>query len=85
MPEPVSSPLKFSQVAARLAQTAAILGVLGAVLFLAAGRLDWWEAWVFLAVYFAIAATAAIWLLYRDPAPSQERSRIGKNRRERIQ
>ncbi len=73
------APVKFSQVAARLAQTATILAVLGAALFLGAGRLDWWEAWVILLVYFAIAAAAALWLLFHDPGLSAERSRVGKN------
>lgn len=71
--------IKPALVAARLAQTAVILAILGTVLFLAAGRLDWWEAWIFLAVYFAIAEAAAMWILYRDPGLSAERSRTGKN------
>lgn len=68
-----------SRIFARLVQTGIFFLILGADLFLAAGRLDWWEAWVFLAVYFVIAATAALWILYRDPALSEERSRVGKN------
>ncbi len=79
MSQSALAPVKFSQIVARLAQTAAILTILGVVLFLGAGRLDWWEAWIFPAAYFAIAAAAALWILYHDPGLSAERSRIGKN------
>jgi len=79
MSQNVQAPIRFSQVVARLAQTAAILGILGAALFLGAGRLDWWEAWGILAIYFLIAATVAMWILFHDPGLSAERSRVGKN------
>ncbi len=68
-----------SKIILRLVQTFVIIFVLGGDLFLAAGRLDWWEAWAFLGVYFVIAATAAVWLVVRDPGLSEERSRTHKN------
>lgn len=48
--------------------------LIGVILFVAAGRLDWWEAWVFLVVYFLIAAASNVWMLYYDRALLQERT-----------
>ncbi len=79
MSQTTLSPVKFSQVVARLAQAAGIFAFLGAALFLGAGRLGWREAWILLIVYFFISAAATIWMLLRDPGLSAERSRIGKN------
>lgn len=73
------SPVKFSQVVARLAQAVVTFSILGTALFLGAGRLDWPGAWILLAAYFIIAAAATVWTLLRDPDLSVERSRIGKN------
>lgn len=47
-------------------QTGFMFAMIGVILFVAAGRLDWWEAWVFLAIYYLIAVAANIWLLYYD-------------------
>ncbi len=68
-----------AKLLARLGQSAIIILILGADLFLSAGRLDWLEAWVFLAVYFVVAEAAAVWMLVRDPALSEERSRSHTN------
>jgi uncharacterized protein len=43
---------------ARLAQVAAYFFVVGSALFLAAGRLDWPEAWIYLVAHFLLAAAA---------------------------
>jgi protein-S-isoprenylcysteine O-methyltransferase Ste14 len=48
--------------------------LIGVILFVAAGRLDWWEAWVFLVVYFLIAVASNVWMLYFDRALLQERT-----------
>jgi protein-S-isoprenylcysteine O-methyltransferase Ste14 len=72
---PASTRIPASKVFARLGQSAILLLILGTDLFLAAGRLDWPEAWAFLAVYLVVAEAAALWMLYRDPALSEERSR----------
>jgi protein-S-isoprenylcysteine O-methyltransferase Ste14 len=39
----------------------------GALLFLSAGTLDYWEGWVFISVFFACSALITIWLLVKDP------------------
>jgi len=51
----------------------------GALLFIPAGHLDWWEAWVFLAIYYVIALVGQLWIMQRDPALDQERSGLGRN------
>jgi protein-S-isoprenylcysteine O-methyltransferase Ste14 len=71
--------LTFPKAAARVVQLAAFFVILGGILFIAAGRLDWWEAWIFLAVYFVITVAGQLWVMYRDPELSQERSRVGPN------
>ena len=66
-------------VAAHLLQMAAMLLVIGGILFVSAGRLDWWEARVFLIVYFLIAPMTALWMLRTNPELTQERDRPGRN------
>jgi len=66
-------------VAAQLLQTLAMFLVIGSVLFLAAGRLDWLAAWAFLSIYFLIALVTAIWMLRTNPELTQERARPGRN------
>jgi len=53
--------------------------VIGGVLFIAAGRLDWSEAWAFLIAYFVIALVTAVWMLRTNPELTQERARPGRN------
>ncbi len=59
--------------AAHFLEVLAIFTLLGGVLFLAAGRLDWWEAWILLAIYFLIAQGAGLWMLRYDPQLLKER------------
>ncbi len=66
-------------VAAQLLQTLVMFLVIGGVLFLAAGRLDWPAAWAFLIVYFLIALVTAVWMLRTNPELTQERARPGRN------
>ncbi|MBC8493062.1 MAG: isoprenylcysteine carboxylmethyltransferase family protein [Chloroflexi bacterium] len=64
---------------AHLLQTTVMFLVIGGILFVSAGRLDWWEAWVFLIVYFLIALVTAMWMLRTNPELVQERDRPGQN------
>ncbi|MCX6032149.1 MAG: isoprenylcysteine carboxylmethyltransferase family protein [Chloroflexi bacterium] len=52
----------------------AVLGVLAALLFIPAGRLDWVEAWALLAAYGVFLALYAAWGLLKDPDQLRERS-----------
>jgi protein-S-isoprenylcysteine O-methyltransferase Ste14 len=59
-----------------------VLGMLmafGVILFSLAGRLDWWEAWVFLTIYLAGILANGLWTLSHNPEVINERGRIGKN------
>jgi protein-S-isoprenylcysteine O-methyltransferase Ste14 len=69
----------LSRVAARSARLAVSFALFGALLFAAAGRLDWWEVWVFLAGYYGVAFLSQLWIMRRDPALDQERRRLGQN------
>jgi protein-S-isoprenylcysteine O-methyltransferase Ste14 len=51
--------------------------VMGALLFLPAGTLNYWEAWVFVAVFFACSAGIGIWLMIRDPKLLERRMKVG--------
>lgn len=53
------------------------LGLFAVVLFGAAGSVDYWQAWVFLAVFTAASVAAALVLGRRDPAVLQRRMRGG--------
>jgi protein-S-isoprenylcysteine O-methyltransferase Ste14 len=45
-----------------------LIVVMAALLFIAAGTLDYWQAWTFLAVYFASSVVISLYLLKKDPA-----------------
>ncbi len=59
--------------AVHIVEVLAIFILLGGVLFLAAGRLDWWDAWILMAIYFLIAQGAGLWMLRYDPQLLKER------------
>jgi protein-S-isoprenylcysteine O-methyltransferase Ste14 len=42
--------------------------VMGSLLFIAAGTLDYWQAWTFLAVYFVASLAITLYLIKNDPA-----------------
>ncbi len=66
-------------VVAHLLQTIVMFLVMGGVLFVSAGRLDWWEAWAFLILHFVVALVTAMWMLRTNPELTQERDRPGRN------
>jgi protein-S-isoprenylcysteine O-methyltransferase Ste14 len=63
---------------ARMARLAVSFVLFGALLFVAAGRMDWWEVWLFLALYYLVALLSQLWIMWRDPALDQERGRSGQ-------
>ena len=75
----VSSPRGFRLFLSRLPQVAAFYIVMGLMLMLSAGRVDWVDAWVFLIAYFLVAAAGQAWLIRIDPSLVEERSRWGSN------
>jgi protein-S-isoprenylcysteine O-methyltransferase Ste14 len=56
------------------------VAVLGALLFVPAGTLRWWEAWLFLATLFLPITLVARYLLRRDPALLERRMKHGEVR-----
>lgn len=66
-------------IAVHLLQTTGTFVVLGSILFIAAGRLAWREAWIFIIVYYLIGLATAAWMLRANPELVQERARPGKN------
>lgn len=56
-----------------VSQTAIMLIVLGGVLFLGAGSLDWPQAWVFLAEIGISSLLVTVWLGWHDPALLESR------------
>ena len=54
------------------------LVVFGAMLFLPAGTFDYWQAWVFLLVFFPLSTwIPSIYLMRKNPAALQRRMRAG--------
>jgi protein-S-isoprenylcysteine O-methyltransferase Ste14 len=54
-----------------------LIAVMGAALFLPARTVDWWQAWVFLAVFFAIVLAITLFLMKKDPKLLERRVRAG--------
>ncbi len=50
---------------------------MAALLFVPAGTLDYWQAWTFLAVYFASSLALTLYLMKKDPELLQRRMRGG--------
>jgi protein-S-isoprenylcysteine O-methyltransferase Ste14 len=50
---------------------------IGLLIFGAAGTIDYWQGWLFLASYFAASVVASIWLIRNDPALLERRMRGG--------
>lgn len=55
------------------------MGAMAAMLFVPAGRLDWYAAWAFLIAFFASTASLTLWMSQRDPALIRERTRVADN------
>ena len=57
---------------------AGAIGAMSALLFLAAGRLDWIAGWLYLAVFIANSAINYVYVRSRNPELIEHRMRIGK-------
>jgi protein-S-isoprenylcysteine O-methyltransferase Ste14 len=56
-----------------------LIAALGVLLFLPAGRLDWLQAWLFLAGFGAYLLIYGLWAYKQDPGQLVERSRAAPN------
>src|SRR5947208_4941697 len=56
-----------------------VLGLvgLGALLFIPAGTLNYWQAWVFIVVFAAATQVSGIYLALKDPALLERRLQFG--------
>lgn len=59
-----------------LVRLVADAGLVGALLFLSAGTLSWWRAWVLLGVLLLVRITSALAVYRVSPALVQERARL---------
>jgi protein-S-isoprenylcysteine O-methyltransferase Ste14 len=60
-----------------LTSVAVVVLVMAALLFVAAGTLDYWQAWTFLAVYLASSLAITLYLMGADPKLLERRMRGG--------
>jgi protein-S-isoprenylcysteine O-methyltransferase Ste14 len=60
-----------------LASVLVLILVVAALLFVSAGSLDYWQAWLFLAVYLGGCLLVTIYLMVKDPQLLQRRMRGG--------
>lgn len=56
---------------------AALAVVMGLLLFIPAGTLSYWQAWVYLGIFFGASALTTAFLIRRDPALLERRMRGG--------
>ncbi|TIU69624.1 MAG: isoprenylcysteine carboxylmethyltransferase family protein, partial [Mesorhizobium sp.] len=56
-------------------QTFVWFGVMGALMFVSAGTLHWWGAWVYIVVMVGLSLTMGVALARRDPGLMNERLR----------
>ena len=57
----------------------AVVFGLAVLLFVAAGRLDWFQAWAFILAFGGYLLFYALWASRNDPGQLNERSRTGQN------
>jgi protein-S-isoprenylcysteine O-methyltransferase Ste14 len=60
-----------------LASLVALIVVMGAMIFVAAGTFDYWQGWLFLTCYFLASLIVSFWLMHNDPALLERRMRGG--------
>jgi protein-S-isoprenylcysteine O-methyltransferase Ste14 len=60
-----------------LASVVVLMLIMAALIFICAGTLDYWQAWLFLAVYFVSSLAITLYLIKRDPNLLQRRMRGG--------
>jgi protein-S-isoprenylcysteine O-methyltransferase Ste14 len=63
----------------RLLQILVSVLLMGLVLFISAGRLDWPAAWIFLGSYVLVILTLGVWVVRKHPDVVNERGKIAHN------
>lgn len=67
-------------LAKAIIQTVVLAVLFGAMLFAPAGRLDWWQAWAFIALFVASSVAMATALAMTDPDLLKERTSVSGGR-----
>ena len=60
----------------RIIQVFVLVLLMGLVLFLSAGRLDWPAAWIFLGFYVLVILTLGVWAMRKNPEVVNERGKM---------
>ena len=60
-----------------LVSLAGLALAMGALIFVPAGTLDYWQAWLFVGCYFGASVVVSLWLMRNDPALLERRMRGG--------
>src|SRR5512143_893003 len=60
----------------RIIQVFVLVLLMGLVLFLSAGRLDWPAAWIFLGFYVLVILTLGVWAMRKHPDVVNERGKL---------
>jgi protein-S-isoprenylcysteine O-methyltransferase Ste14 len=64
----------MKNLSARASLALAVLAlVMGLLLFVSAGTVDYWQAWVYLAIFFGAASLTTLYLIRKDPALLERR------------
>jgi protein-S-isoprenylcysteine O-methyltransferase Ste14 len=63
----------------RIIQVLISVLLMGLMLFLSAGRLDWPAAWIFLGSYLLMVLTVGVWVARKHPGVMNERGKIARN------
>ena len=66
----------------RVAQVALSGIILAVFMFVPAGRLDWWQAWTYIAIYFGIVIFNVLFIVGKDPELIAERGETKGNTKE---
>ena len=53
--------------------------ILAAILFVSAGRLDWFQAWLFVLAFSGFLTFYGLWGMRNDPGQLNEHSRVWQN------
>ena len=71
-----------SGVLKRATQVALSGIILAVFMFVPAGRLDWWQAWAYVAIYFGMVIFNALFILGKEPELIAERGETKENTKE---
>ena len=78
-PFPLAAPVSLGLWIKRIFQILLLIVIMDALLFGAAGRLDWFGAWLLTGLYLAFLLVVVIWATRNAPGLMEERGRVAEN------